>query len=51
MQYYNCEKNGHYNLECRNAAVKEDKALCAKDGDNEEPILLIMCNGGEDQEA
>ena len=51
MQCYNYEKYGHYASECRNVAVKEEKALCAKDGDNEEPTLLMMCDGGEDQEA
>ena len=25
VQYYNCEKYGHYASECRNAAVKEKK--------------------------
>ena len=51
VQCYNCEKYGHYASECRNAAVKEENALCAKDGDNEEPTLLMICDGGEDQEA
>ena len=51
MQCYNCEKYGHYASKCRNAAVKEEKALCAKNGDNEEPTLLMICDGGEDQEA
>ena len=45
VQCYNCEKYGHYASECRNAAVKEKKALCAKDGDSKEPTLLMNMTG------
>lgn len=44
VQCYNCQKYGHYAVECKNKAMQEDKVYCAEAGDEEESVFLLTHN-------